>query len=118
MILKEIYYISLVFSLIAATIGIYLSLKSWMRLRRIELDTLKARAFLDKSFLYTNFKFTLVVIGLVFLHMILEYIELGGNLPPELHPVYYGIFPVAILVLVLMISTWHKLLYKENRNDT
>src|SRR5574341_1975338 len=66
MILKEIYYISLVFSLIAAAIGVYLSLKSWKRLRVIELDTLKARAFLDIS------------------------------LPPELHPVYYGIFLAVI----------------------
>jgi hypothetical protein len=113
MILKEIYYISLVFSLIIAAIGVYFSLKSWVRLKKIEIDTLKARAFLDKSFLYTNFKLTLVVIGLVTLHMIMESTELDGTLPPELHPVYYAVFPVAILSLVLMIYSWYRLLYKE-----
>lgn len=109
----RIYYISLVFSLIIAAIGVYISLKSWIRLKEIELDTLKARAFLDKSFLYTNFKLTLFVIGLVTLHMIMESTEFEGILPPELHPVYYAVFPVAILSLVLMIYSWYRLLYKE-----
>ncbi len=164
MIVIGIYYISLVFSLIVAAIGVYISLKSWMRLKEIELDTLKARAFLDKSFLYrlsqnsiaivqisiiypncenynqqtsknflirtiaiaivqcqivlgqpvyTNFKLTLVVIGLVTLHMIMESTEFEGTLPSQLHPVYYAVFPVAILILVLMIYTWYRLLHMK-----
>ncbi len=113
MIQAEIYYISLAFSLIVAAIGVYFSLKSWVRLKKIELDTLKARVFLDKSFVYTNFKLTLVVIGLVTLHMIMEITELGETLPPELHPVYYGVFPVVILILVQMIHMWYRLLHKE-----
>lgn len=113
MIVIGIYYISLVFSLIVAAIGVYISLKSWMRLKEIELDTLKARAFLDKTFLYTNFKLTLVVIGLVTLHMIMESTEFEGTLPSLLHPVYYAVFPVAILILVLMIYTWYRLLHMK-----
>lgn len=113
MIQAEIYYISLIFSLIVAAIGVYFSLKSGVRLKKTELDTLKARVFLDKSFVYTNFKLTLVVIGLVTFHMILEITELRGTLPPELHPVYYGVFPVVILILVQMIHMWYRLLHKE-----
>lgn len=113
MIQAEIYYISLVFSLIVAAIGVNFSLKSWARLKKSELDTLKARVFLDKSFVYTNFKLTLVVIGLVTFHMIMEITELRGTLPPELHPVYYGVFPVVILILVQMIHMWYGLLHKE-----
>jgi hypothetical protein len=113
MIQAEIYYISLIFSLILSAIGVYFSLKSWARLKKSELDTLKARVFLDKSFVYTNFKLTLVVIGLVTFHMIMEITELEGILPPELHPVYYGVFPVIILILGLMIFMWYRLLHKE-----
>ncbi len=113
MIQAEIYYFSLIFSLIVAAIGVYFSLKSWARLKKIELDTLKARVFLDTSFVYTNFKLTLVVIGLVTFHIIMEITDLGGTLPPELHPVYYGIFPVVILILVQMIFMWYRLLHKE-----
>lgn len=117
MIQIEIYYFSLAFSLIVASIGVYFSLKSWTRLKQIELDILKARIFLDKSFVYTNFKLTLVVIGLVTFHMIMEYTELGGTLPPELHPVYYGVFPVVILILVQMIHMWYRLLHWKSKND-
>jgi hypothetical protein len=113
MILIEIRNITLIFSLIVAAIGIYFSLKSWERLKEIEINALKARAFLDKSFIYTNFKFTLVVIGLVTIHMIMESFEFDGILPPELYPVYYAVFPVAILCLLLMIYSWYRLLYKE-----
>ncbi len=113
MIQTEIYSISLAFSLIVAGIGVYFSFKSWARLKKSDLDTLKARVFLDKSFVSTNFKLTLVVIGLVTFHMIMEITELGGTLPPELHPVYYGVFPVVILILVQMIFMWYRLLNKE-----
>jgi hypothetical protein len=113
MIQAEIYYISLAFSLIVAGIGVYFSLKSWERLKKSEPDILKARVFLDKSFVYNNFKLTMVVIGLVTLHMIMEITELEGTLPPELHPVYYGVFPVIILILVQMIFMWYRLLNKE-----
>jgi hypothetical protein len=112
MILMEIRYITLIFSLIVAAIGIYFSLKSWERLKKIEINILKARIFLDKSFIYTNFKLTLVIIGLVTIHMIMESMELDGILPTELYPVYYAVFPVATLSLVLMIYSWYKLLYK------
>ncbi len=113
MIQTEIYYISLVFSLIVAAIGVYFSLKSWERLKKSELDILKARVFLDKSFVSNNFKLTLVVIGLVTFHMIMEITELEGALPAILHPVYYGVFPVVILILVQMIYMWYRLLHKE-----
>jgi hypothetical protein len=113
MISIEIYFIILIFSLIVAAIGIYFSLKCWVRLKKIEIDTLKARAFLDKSFIYTNFKLTLVVLGLVTLHLIMESAEIEGILPPELYPIYYAVFPVIILSLLLMIYSWYRLLYKK-----
>ena len=116
MIQIEIYYFSLAFSLIVASIGVYFSLKSWARLKQIELDILKARIFLDKSFVYTNFKLTLVVIGLVTLHMIMEYTELEGALPSVLHPIYYSVFPIAILILVRMIYMWYSLLHWKSKN--
>ncbi len=99
--------------MIVACIGVYFSLKSWEHLKKSDLNILKARVFLDKSFLYNNFKLTLVVIGLVTFHIIMEITELGGTLPPELHPVYYGVFPVVILILVQIIFMWYRLLNKE-----
>jgi len=112
MILKEIYYVSFVFSFVIAAIGVYFSIKSWTRLKQIDLITLKARAFLDKSFLYTNFKLALIMIGLVTIHIIMEYLDLAGTFPPELHPVYYAVFPFVILSLSLMIYSWYRLLHK------
>jgi hypothetical protein len=65
--------------LILAAIATYLSVNNLLRWKKIEMDTAKARIFLDKSFLKTNFKINLAVVGLVFIHFILmEYVQLTG----------------------------------------
>jgi hypothetical protein len=57
--------------LILAAIATYLSVNNLLRWKKIEMDTAKARIFLDKSFLKTNFRINLAVVGLVFIHFIL-----------------------------------------------
>jgi len=63
--------ISVTLLLILAVIATYLSIKTIFRWKKIEIDTVRARVFLDKSFLKTNFKLTLTVVGLTFIHFIL-----------------------------------------------
>ena len=71
--------ISVTLLLMLAVIATYLSVNNLLRWKKIEMDTAKAKVFLDKSFLNNNFKLTLAVVGLVFIHFILmEYVQLTG----------------------------------------
>lgn len=102
--------LSLIFGLVAA----YFSIKSWILWKNSALETIKARVFLSKSFLNHNFTLSLIIfwslIGLVILHSIMEYIELTGSISYGFYIVYYGLFPVALLLLIFLTRMWYKIL--------
>ena len=104
--------ISATLLLILAAIAIYFSVKTLLRWKEIEMDTTRARVFLDKSFLDANFKLTLAAVGLVFIHFIMmEYIEFTGfPLQGLFSVIYFGFFLGSMLALVLLVYLWYKLL--------
>lgn len=106
--------ISVTLLLILAAIATYLSVKNLLRWKEIEMDTVRAKAFLDKSFLNGNFKLTLAAVCLVFIHFILmEYVELTGfPLQGLFKFIYLSSFLTTMLVLVLFLYIWYKLLSK------
>jgi len=107
--------ISVTSLLILAAVATYLSIKNLLRWKEIEMDTTRARVFLDKSFLNANFKLTLAVVGLVFIHfIIMEYVELTGfPLQGLFNVIYFGSFLGSMLALVLLVYIWYKLLSKN-----
>ncbi|TRZ87894.1 MAG: hypothetical protein D4R88_08690 [Methanosarcinales archaeon] len=52
-------------SLVFAGLAICISIFNWIRWKKIEPETTKARVFLDKKFLNTNFKLTFVIVVIV-----------------------------------------------------
>ncbi len=111
----EISQIAVTLLLLLAAIATYLSIKNFIRWKEIEIDTTRARVFLDRSFLDTNFKLTLVLVGLLFLHfIIMEYVEFARIvLHGYLHVVYYSVLIVSVLALVLLVHRWYILLHKN-----
>ncbi len=107
--------ISVTLLLIFAAIAAYLSVKNLLRWKEIEIDTARARIFLDKSFLNANFKLTLAAVGLVFIHFIMmEYVEFTGfPLQGLFHVIYFGFFLGSMLALLLLVYSWYKLLHKK-----
>jgi len=107
--------ISVALLLILAVIVTYLSANILLHWKGIEMDTARARVFLDKSFLDNNFKLTLAVIGLVFTHFILmEYVQITGfPLQGLFNIIYFSSFLCSMLALVLLANTWNKLLGKK-----
>jgi uncharacterized membrane protein len=107
--------ISVTLLLILAVIATYLSIKNLLRWKKIEMDTARARVFLDKSFLKTNFKLTLAIVGLAFIHFILmEYVQLTGFPIGGLFSVVYLIsFFGSMLALVWLVYIWNILLSKK-----
>lgn len=117
----EINVILIAFSLIFAGVSAYFSFRSWRCWKISDLDVIKARVFLDKSFLDNNFKLSLAVVwtmgGLVSLHSIMEYAELTGSTWYGFYNVYYAALPVAMLSLMLVTYLWFKLLCKQKPKD-
>lgn len=117
----EIYYSIIAASYILAVLAAHYSFKNWIRWKEIEVDTVKARIFLDKSFLVNNFRLTFVAIGimagLTSTYLLVEYAGIKSDLtlPLRLNLVYFSVFPVALLsfVLVAYARMWHQLLYKD-----
>jgi hypothetical protein len=111
----EISLISVTLLLILAAIATYLSVNNLLRWKEIEMDTVRAKVFLDKSFLNANFKLTLAAVCLVFIHfIIMEYVEFTGFPLKALYQViYFGFFFGSMLALILLGYTWYKLLRKK-----
>lgn len=107
------------FSLIFAVIAAYISILNLIRWKKIEPDTMKARVFLDKSFIDNNFKLTLVIViivgGLVSLHSVMEFFDLVGVDLKKLDIFYYGLLPVTTGTLMLMAYMWYKLLNMKSK---
>ena len=101
-------------TLVFAGIAICISIINWIRWKKIEPETTKARVFLDKKFLDTNFKLTFVTVvivgGMLSFHSIMEYFELVGIDFAGFYLYYYSLLPLAMGCLVLLSYMWFKLL--------
>lgn len=113
----EIYVTLIALFLIFAAISAYFSIKSWILWKKSDITTIKAKVFLDKSFLDYNYKLVLIAVWftvvLVFLHLIMEYIELTWSVSYRFYLVYYSLFPAAMLSLMFVAYMWYKLLSKQ-----
>lgn len=107
------------FSLIFAFIAVCISISNLIHWKKIEPDTMKARVFLNKSFIDNNFKLTLVMViisgGLVSLHSLMEYFDFIGLDFKEFDIFYYGLLPVTTGTLMLMAYIWYKLLNVKSK---
>jgi len=101
-------------TIVFAGIAICISIINWIRWKKIEPETTKARVFLDKKFLDTNFKLTfatvVIVGGMLSFHSIMEYFELVGIDFAGFYLYYYSLLPLAMGCLVLLSYMWFKLL--------
>jgi hypothetical protein len=110
-IVLEIYFI--IMSLIIAAVTIYLSVRNIARWTEVDMSTLKAKVFLDRSFLNYDFKLMLIIVALLSFHLIMEYLRLEDSFPQFLGLAYYSVLPLVLLILVMMQYKWYKLLHKK-----
>lgn len=114
----DIDYVLIGVSYILAIAAAHLSFKNWERWQGIEFDTIKARIFLDKSFLIDNFRLTFisigVMVGLTSVFLILAYSGVYG-LSQKLYLLHFSVFPLAIMCLIQVVNSyrWYRLLHKK-----
>ena len=96
-----------------AAIAIYLSFRNLACWKKLDLSTLKAKVFLDSSFLKYDFKLTIIMVALLSFHFITEYMELEGVLPQYMDIACQYSLPLVLLILVLIQYKWYTLLHKK-----
>jgi len=108
-----------VFSVIIAVFAIFISIINLIKWVNIEPETTKARVFLDKKFLNTNFKLTFLIIiisgVLISVHSMMEYFQLVGIEFSGSYNIYYILLPAVTVCLLLLAYYWFRLLNMKFR---
>lgn len=105
-------------TLILVAGGIYLLYINLLRWKEIDHDTVRARVFLDRSFLKMHFFLLLTMGGIAVLHILMEPLEKLGIVPDGLlwMIIYEGGHIVIMLNLVLITYLWYILLHRKSSN--
>jgi hypothetical protein len=108
-----------VFSMIISVFAIVISIFNLAKWVNIEPETTKARVFLDRKFLNTNFKLTFLIIiisgVLISIHSTMEYFQIVGVEFSGFYIIYYGLLPAVTVCLLLLAFYWFKLLNMKFR---
>ncbi len=107
-------------SVIVAFAGLYFVLKIWLVWKRVDMNVLKARVFLDDKFLVRNWTYIFIAGAFIALIRVLQLLNLSGvwiEGPDEIIiSDLIGLISdliglVIIILLVLLASHWYKLVY-------
>ncbi|VVB85552.1 Uncharacterised protein [uncultured archaeon] len=100
-------------SVIVAFAGLYFVLKIWLVWKRVDMNVLRARVFLDDRFLVRNWTYIFIAGAFVALIKVLQLLSLSGvwiEGPGE--AIISDLMGLAVVVLlVLLASHWYKLVY-------
>ncbi|VVB55917.1 Uncharacterised protein [uncultured archaeon] len=102
----------LILTILFALIGVYLAARIYIAQRRIDPATLRARAFLNESFLKGSWKLILMSLVLFMIRAIVELEELiEGVMDEKSAEVLDEIIVLGILIcLILLLYKWLKLM--------
>ncbi len=100
-------------SVIAAFAGLYFVLKIWLVWKRIDMNVLKARVFLDDKFLVRNWTYIFIAGAFIALIRVLQLLSLSGVWIEGIdEAIISDLMGLAVVVLlVLLASHWYKLVY-------
>jgi hypothetical protein len=92
----------------------FYSFINWLYWKESNISTIRAKVFLDKSFLEYNFKLTIVLVLLIALltslNFVTEYMKLTGSISNVFSIINFSILPATILSLGFVVQRWHKIL--------
>ncbi len=99
-------------SVITGFVGLFFVLKIWLVWKKVDMNVLKARVFLDQNFLIRNWVFIFITGALIVLRRILELSELLDKnlLAPEMNIIFNLMGLAVIALLVILAYYWYKLI--------
>jgi len=96
---------------------IILAVLTIIEMRKTDFEIFKARAFLDKNFLFMNFVLILIYGSFLVVHEFAEmYIE-NGLLNNSYYIITEGLENLGFVFLIFWMYSWWKLGRKNRRND-
>jgi hypothetical protein len=115
---KELNILILSSSLIVAFIGLFYVIKIWMVWKRVDIQILKARVFLNERFLVKNWITVFLAGAFIAIRRIFELSDLLGFLDKTDETTYLAITClfdllgfIVIVLLVLLAYYWYRLVY-------
>ncbi len=98
-------------SVITGFIGLFFVLKIWLVWKKVDMNVLKARVFLDPNFLIRNWVFIFITGAFIVLRRILELSELLDKnlLTPEMNIIFNLMGLAVVSLLVILAYYWYKL---------
>ncbi len=98
-------------SVITGFIGLFFVIKIWLVWKKVDMNVLKARVFLDQNFLIRNWVFIFITGAFIVLRRILELFELLDKnlLTPEMNIIFNLMGLVVVSLLVILAYYWYKL---------
>lgn len=91
------------------TILFILSVSTILSFRKMNIDVIKARVFLNKGFLFKNFSFIITAGLLLGSHEMIEIAYENGFLASRYHIFSEGLENMSLIFLILWVYTWWKL---------
>lgn len=98
-------------SVITGFIGLFFVMKIWLVWKKVDMNVLKARVFLDQNFLIRNWVFIFITGAFIVLRRILELSELLDKnlLTPEMNNIFNLMGLAVVALLVMLAYYWYKL---------
>lgn len=98
-------------SVITGFIGFFFVLKIWLVWKKVDMNVLKARVFLDPNFLIRNWVFIFITGAFIVLRRIIELSELLDKnlLTPEMNIIFNLMGLAVVSLLVILAYYWYKL---------
>jgi hypothetical protein len=98
-------------SVILGFIGFFFVLKIWLVWKRVDINVLKARVFLDPKFLIRNWVYIFITGAFIVLRRIMELSNLleKNIMTPEITIVFNLMGLIVVALLVILAYYWYKL---------
>ena len=107
-------FIIIAICLVFAVAITFYSFHNWLHWKESNISTIRAKVFLDKSFLEYNFKITILLVFLIAfltsLNLVTGYMKLTGTISNMFSIINFSILPATMLSLGFVIQRWHRIL--------
>ncbi len=103
-------------AILIALIGFWMVVKNWMVWKRTSMNILKAKVFLDKTFLERTWFYVVCAGALITFRRIYRYLELTAdlNVNSNMEVLFDIMGLLVIFLLVLVAYEWYKLIQSHS----
>lgn len=104
-------------SVIFAFIGLYFVSRIWIKWKKMDMDVIKARVFLNKSFLERNWAYVFLSGAFLTSHQLIKFLISSNYIPDNrFSQSSFTLEFLALAFLVILAYEWYKVLHIKNNS--